>query len=307
MQIARRHFLGATAWLATSASHALSQDETPPAADRAAEPERPLWLRNAMTFGDRFVEWQTPYGGPDPVKCPYRTPGKVTPVVIQGVGPQVRALYQLYDATHLEKYKMAADRHAVFLLNTLHDPPTPYSNRIPLDGEDRYALSTSWMYGKALSPCYEWFVRHNPQEPAFELKAHAIYRWLQRHRRDDSYFGTGYPSGPHPDAQFSCDLGEVGTGLVGFFNVSQHRPALEDALGLANYFLTDYVAGSARGVWSPQLGTWLVGPWSEGGAEHFTVQRYNETGWGWSCLVVGEFLLALRRHTQDAAAAVPDR
>ncbi len=47
------------------------------------------------------------------------------------------------------------------------------------------------MYGKALSPCYEYFVRHNPKETAFELKAHALYRWLGRHRRETSPPGAG--------------------------------------------------------------------------------------------------------------------
>lgn len=258
------------------------------------------WLPGAVALGNRFVLWQSPSGAPDPVKCPYRSGGKFTASHLHGAGPAVRALYRLYDETGLDDYKHAADRYAVFLMNAVHDPLTPYTNILEIDGRRRVLLSSAWMYGKALSPCYEWFCRNNPGEDAFELKAYALYRWLQRHRRDDSYFGVGYPVGDQPDAQFSCDLGEVGSGLVGFYNATRHEPALQDALGLADYFLTDYEEGSGRGVWSPQLGVWLVGPWPGGGAEHFTDQVYNGTGWGWSCLVVGEFLLGLRRLTDDA-------
>jgi hypothetical protein len=256
-------------------------------------------LRNAVEIGNRLVVWQGPYGGPDPVKCPYRTPGKFSAYSLHGVGPSCRALYRLFDATGVPDYKVAADRYATFLMNTLHEPPPKDVKRLTINGVERVPLSSAWMFGKALSPCYEWFVTHNPREDAYELKAHALYRWLQRHRNPESYFGVGYPCNKYPDAQFSCDLGEVGGGLVGFYNVSGHKPALEDATGLAKYFLTDYQEGTGRGVWSPKLGTWLVGPWPGGGAEHFTGQVYNQTGWGWSCLVAGEFLLALRRHLKD--------
>jgi hypothetical protein len=96
-------------------------------------------------------------------------------------------------------------------------------------------------------------------------------------------------------------LGEVGTGLVGFYNVSGYVPALADAFGLAQYFLTDYQDGSGRGIWSPTIGAWLVGPWPGSGAEHFTNQVYNRVAWGSSQLMAAEFLLSLRKHSQDAA------
>jgi hypothetical protein len=258
------------------------------------------WLRNARILGDRFVAWQSPYGATDLKKCPYRSPPeRATIGVVQGIGPQVRALYQLYKATGSEKYKHAADRYAVFVISTLHDPPTPFSANITIGGKSLQTNSSAWVYGKSLSPCYEWFMANNPDEYLLNLKAHSIYRWLQRHRRDDSYFGVGYPIGKFEDAQFSCDLGEVGTGLVGFYKTTKHEPALKDALGLANYFLTEHRDGSAEGVWSSHVGTWLVGPWPGGGAEHFTVQQYDQTGWGWSCLVVGEFLLELRPYVKN--------
>jgi hypothetical protein len=289
----RRHFLKTAAIISGAASHLRAQRPSTPGNMSQA-------LRNAIEFGNRFVLWQSPYGSVDPVICPYRSPGRAS-TGIQGIGPPVRALYRLYQATGEATYKAAADRYATYLMNTVYDPPTPLSNIVTIDGQARHSLSSAWMYGKALSPCFEWFSLLNPNEGAYELKAYALYRWLQRHRRPDSYFGVGYPTGKYPDAQFSCDLGEVGTGLMGFYKISRYRPALDDAFGLAKFFLTDYQEGTGNGVWSPKLGVWLVGPWPGGGAEHFTDQQFNTTAWGWSALVAGEFLLRLREHTQDAA------
>src|SRR5690606_23929568 len=147
--------------------------------------------------------------------------------VIQGVGPQVRALYRLFEETGDERYKTAADRHAVFMFSTIHDPWEPYTPSIAVGTKPpQFALSAAGIYGKAFSPCYEWFTRHNPLDPSLEVKAYAMYRWLQHHRREDSYFGVGYPIAGVEDAQFSCDLGEVGGGLVGFYKASGHEPAL---------------------------------------------------------------------------------
>ncbi|QEG35155.1 hypothetical protein [Bythopirellula goksoeyrii] len=293
MPLARREFIK-NATLSGAAS--LCFASVARSDSKSGEPE---YLRNARWLGDRFIKWQAPYGGTDPKNCPYRTKENIVPTIIQGIGPQVRALYALYDATGIEKYKVAADRHAVFMMNAVHDPPVPYHNKMTLQGEEVYAASTSWQYGKVLSPCYDLFVKHNPDEHVFDLKAYSIFQWLQAHRRDDSYFGVGYPNGEFEDAQFSCDLGEVGSGLVGYYEVSDNKDALKDAFGLAKYFLTEHEDGSAAGVWSSKIGTWLVGPWPGGGAEHFTSQQYDQTGWGWSCLVVGEFLLELRELTDD--------
>jgi hypothetical protein len=299
MTLVRREFLKVAAAAGAAAVSATAATNTN-AATSAGNDSNSEALRNATMLGDRMVAWQSPYGATDLEKCPHRSPtGTPTIAVVQGIGPQVRALYQLYEATGAEKYKHAADRYAVFVISTIHDPPTPLTNKIVIDGMSLHTNSSAWVYGKSLSPCYEWFVANNPHEDLLNLKAHSIYRWLQRHRRDDSYFGVGYTNGDYEDAQFSCDLGEVGTGLVGFYKTSKHEPALQDALGLSKYFLTEHQQGSAKGVWSSDVGTWLVGPWPGGGAEHFTMQQYDQTGWGWSCLVVGEFLLELRPYVQD--------
>lgn len=250
-------------------------------------------IKNAIHLGNSFVAWQSPYGSPDPTKCPYRTPGDFKVFHLHSVSLMARALYRLYDATQIYEYKVAADRYAVFMMNAVHNRST--ESHLANSGfhRDRF-ISYAWVIGKALSPCYEWFAQNNAHENPYEVKAYALYQWLQEHRRDDSYFGVGYPvEGVSEDAQFSCDLGEVGSGLVGFYAASGHEPALNDAKNLARFFLTEWEQDSGKGVWSSQLGTWLVGPWSATGAEHMTDQVYSQTAWGFSAQVVGEFLLRL--------------
>ena len=233
----RRDFLSTVAGAAVigSQSSRVSANEKP-----VASP-----LENAKFLGDKFVGWQAPYGGPEPVKCPYRSPGKFDAFHMHGCGPMSRALYRLFQATGNESYKTAADRYSLFLINALHDPPTPFTNTIEIGGVRRTSLSSSWMYGKALAPCYEEFCKHNPNEDFLERKAITLYRWLQQHRRDDSYFGVGYPApNVSPDCQNSCDLGEVGYGLMGYYAISKRPEVLQDAIGLARFFLTDYKEGS---------------------------------------------------------------
>jgi len=253
-------------------------------------------LPNSIWLGDQFVLWQSSCGTVDPVKCPYWA---VDSYNLQEYAPVTRALYRLYNFTGRDRYKAAADRFATFLMNVSHDPLVPYVTTITLDGRTRWLFCSAWMYGKALW-CYELFCRHNPREDAFELKAHAVYRWLQVHRRPEGYFGVGYPCGKMPDCQFSCDLAEVGNGLVSFYEVSHHKPALDDALGLSKFFLTEWEQGSGRGVWSSRLGCWLVGPWPGTGAEHFAGQQFNSVAWGWSAYLGGLYLLRLRPYVQDA-------
>jgi len=301
--LARRGFLGATLGGATliAAAHG-TVDAAEPGTDGTLRPKEihPA-TRRAIDLGSQFLRWQSDAGGLDPVKCSYRTPGRFNAYHLHAFAPMVRALYRLYHETDSLEYKLAADRYAIFYMNCIHDPRVPYVNKAMLDGHERNLLSSAWMFGKALSPCYEQFRKHNPDEDAFELKAHAVFRWLQKHRRKDGYFGVGYPLGDQPDAQFSCDLGEVGNGLVGFYSVSNHEPALTDAIGLAQYFLTEHADGSGRGVWSSPLGTWLVGPWPGTGAEHFSGQDFSRVGWGFSSWIVADFLLRLRPHLKDEA------
>ncbi len=260
----------------------------------------PRWLANAIEFGNRFVSWQAPYGGPDPARCPYRTGGKFGATHLHTTAPVTRALYRLYEATGTGAYKAAADRYAVFHLNAVRDPYEPYFDEENLTGEWMARLSRSWLYGKALSPCYEYFRRHNPDEDAFDIKAYACYRWMQRFRvaPEAGYFHLGYGTA---QVLASCDLGEAAGGLIGFYKVSKYKPVLDDSIGLAKFFLTEYRNGSTAGVWSSTLGTWLLGTWEGGGGEHTTNQLGNRSGWGWSTFVVGEFLMRLHPHLEDAA------
>jgi hypothetical protein len=266
-------------------------------------------VRNAIELGNRLVSWQSPYGAPDPVKCPYRTPGPFGPTQLHTTGPATRALYRLFDAVGIPEYKSAADRYAVFHLSTLRDPYEPHYDETNLTGAWNNRLSRSWLYGKGLSPCYEYFRIHNPGEDGLDIKAYACYRWLQKYRREEGYFGIGYGAGDAPDGQFSCDLGEVGSGLVGFYKLSRYQPALDDAIGLARFFLTEWREGSGRGVWSSSVGTWLLGPWPGIGGEHVTNQAYAKSGWGWSAYVDGEFLLRLYSMVGDASlrAAIAEK
>jgi hypothetical protein len=253
----------------------------------------PKAVRNAIVFADHFVAWQSSYGGPDSKKCPYRSRGAFSPTQLHSTGPLTRALYALFDATGVFDYKVAADRYAIFHLNSLRDPYGPHNDEVRLFGSSNNRLSRSWLYGVGLSPCYEYFRIHNPKEDALDMMAYACYRYLQKFRRPDSYFGIGYASGTASDGQFSDDLGQVGNGLVGFYRVSRYRKVLDDAKGLAHYFVTDWVKGAGRGVWSPALGNWLLGPWPESGGEHTTGQIQDKIGWGWSAYEDGNYLLRL--------------
>ena len=269
-----------------------------------AETARPQAVRNAIYLGNWFTSWQSSCGGPDRLKCPYRSRGRFGPTHLHSTGPMTRALYRLFDHTGIPEFKAAADRYAVFHMNTVRDSSEPHTDEMALFGSWRNLLSRSWVYGKMLAPCYEGFRLHNPEEDAFDIKAHSCYRWLQKYRRPDSYFGIGYASGTGAsveDGQFSCDLGEVGYGLIGFYNVAKHQPALDDAVGLARYFLTEWKPGSGEGIWSSQTGMWLVGPWAVTGGEHFTGQMHDKSAWVWSACVAGEYLVRLRGFVTDAS------
>jgi hypothetical protein len=297
IQVTNRRLFLQAASLSSILSFARADDET--ARNRGSR-GRSQALRNAALLGNWLVQWQSPYGSTDSEKCPYRTPGYFDAFHLHPSGPAGRALYKLRDATGTTDYKNAADRYITFLLAAIQDPVKPYVNWTMLNGRQRNYLSSSWMYGEALSS-YASFRQHNPKEDCFELRAYSVYRDLQQHRRADSYFGVGYPALTAPDAQFACDLAQVGVGLTGFYETANYRPALDDALGLARFFLTEWQEGSGRGLWSSKIGTWLVGPWPGTGAEHFTNQQFNTSGWVPGSHMVAEFLLRLHPHVEDAS------
>jgi hypothetical protein len=121
---------------------------------------------------------------------------------------------------------------------------------------------------------------------------------LLKNSPEAGYFHLGYGTA---QVLASCDLGEAAGGLIGFYKISKYKPVLDDSIGLAKFFLTEYRTGSTEGVWSSTLGTWPLGTWEGGGGEHTTNQLGNRSGWGWSTFVVGEFLMRLHPHVEDAA------
>src|SRR5262249_60408579 len=95
---------------------------------------------------------------------------------------------------------------------------------------------------------------------------------------------------------------------MGYYAISKRPEVLNDAVGLARFFLTDYAEGSGKGIWSPRLGVWLVSPWPASG-EHMTDQEINRVGWGWSAYIDSEYLLRLRAGIDDTAmkTAIADK
>src|SRR5262249_62431617 len=82
VELDRRRFLGGAAALPLgAAAGAAERPRTEPGA-----PTREA-IRNAIELGNRFVLWQSPCGAPDPVKCPYRTPGFFNAYHLHGCGP----------------------------------------------------------------------------------------------------------------------------------------------------------------------------------------------------------------------------
>src|SRR5688500_14676799 len=55
-------------------------------------------------LADRFVGWQTPYGRPDPRRCPFVTPGKCVSTHFHSPTFLAIGLYDAFDATGEEAY-----------------------------------------------------------------------------------------------------------------------------------------------------------------------------------------------------------
>ena len=87
-------------------------------------------LTIARSIGDRFVAWQGTVGRPDPDKCPFVTTGRsFGPTHAHSPPYLAQALYRLYERTHDERYKEAADRYAVFMFSFVRDPVPPVADR----------------------------------------------------------------------------------------------------------------------------------------------------------------------------------
>jgi hypothetical protein len=253
-----------------------------------------LPLGQIRLIADRFVEWQTPYGRPDPDRCPFVTQGKCISTKFHSPTFMAIALYRAYAVTDAPAYKAAADRYITFYLACMRQPP--------VGGQRQDYPSYPYQYGMALAG-YESFRQHNPQEDSMDGKAAALYEWLSLWRwPEGSYYRNSYGSPRHgvEDSANSDDNCHMGRGLMGYYAVSGRGDVLYDAEGLARYYLTEAREGSYDGCWSSVLGTWVVAPTVIDSFEHFRGQKSCEMGWGFSSVGAIEFLCKLAAATRSA-------
>ncbi len=251
-------------------------------------------LTQIRMIADKFVQWQTPYGRPDPDSCPFVTQGRCISTRFHSPTFMAIGLYRAFEATGDATYKQAADRYITFYLSCMRDPPT--------GGQRQDYPSYPYQYGMALAG-YEAFRKHNPAEDSMDGKAAAIYEWLTRWKWEEgSYYRNGYGSERLglADCANSDDNCHMGRGLIGYFNVSGRRDALYDAEGLARYYTTEMKTGTYDGCWSSDLGTWVVAPTMVDSFEHFRAQRSCEMGWGFTSVGAIEFLCKLSSVSDNA-------
>lgn len=239
-------------------------------------------------IAETIMGWQNPVGGIDVETCVFHhtTPLGKPSAYGQDVPWLARALYRAYDATGRPDFLRAADRYSVYFVATMYD------------GAPTFAV------GDALDPCLSQYRLHHPHEDALDDKARTLRDWiLARRTENGNYFDVGYAwrndQGEYEgsDAAFSNDLADVGRGLVWYAERFGDAEALNHAEGLARYFTTDY-DGSLSGVWSEQLGTWLIGPHPAKGFEN--VDEYsNAAGWGWTNYYAAHYLMRLHDVTKD--------
>lgn len=243
-------------------------------------------------LADRFVSWQGPFGRPDPDHCPFVTPGPCISTQFHSPTFLATALYRAFERLGDQRYKEAADRYLAFTFAAMTDP---------LEGEQKLDRpSYPFMYGMALA-AYEDFRTHNPAESSFDAKAASIFDWVSRFRWDNgSWFRNGYGNAELGvvDCGFSEDNLNIGRGLVAFFALNGREDVLEQAEGLAGYYLTDLEPGTYDGIWSDELGTWAVSPTSIDTFEHFTKRPGSLVAWGFTVVGTIEYLSRLAAVTK---------
>ncbi|RPI26395.1 MAG: hypothetical protein EHM70_19080 [Chloroflexota bacterium] len=164
-----------------------------------------------------------------------------------------------------------------------------------------YPKRPAFALGGTLEPVYKLYKEHNPLDDTFDEKARAIYQWLLGHRtQNGNYFNCGYswPVGATTDAGFSCDLTDVGRGLIAYYQIFKDEQALEHAVGLAQYFLNEANPGTYDGLWSESNGTFLIGPTPGAGFENVKVDA-NQASWVWSSYYGAHWLARLYDCTSD--------
>ena len=270
-------------------------------------------------LADTMAGWQTPYGRPDPKKCPFiYTDTFVSSMNFHSPTFMAIGLYQAYEATGEIKYKEAADRYIVGYFACLRNPhnrPDFYAQTWLRLMEDKFGpispeqrmwanniLQWPFIQGMALAG-YRWFRRYNPDELALEAKASALYEWMQYWRWDEgSYYRNGYgdlKKGTIDNAN-SDDCCHMGRGLMGYYEVTKRKDVLADAEALARYYLTEVDPGTFKGCWSSKAGTWVVAPTTVEGFEHLAGKKSCEVSWGFSSIGSIEFLLELAQVTENA-------
>ena len=269
-------------------------------------------------IADRFVDWQTPYGRPDPEVCPFVfTDHLVTSVNFHSPTFMAIGLYQAAARTGEARYKAAADRYIAFYFSCLRNPsstgPDAYAQAWIRYMEDKYGpdadreqwainiINWPFIYGMALAG-FRHFRQHNPDELALDSKAAAVYEWLLQFRWDQgSYFRNGYGSPRHKvvDAGNSDDNCHMGRGLMGYYQVSRREDVLADACGLASYYLSEAKLGQYQGCWSSQMGTWVIAPTVVENIEHFSGKKSIELAWGFSSVGAIDFLVELYQASED--------
>lgn len=245
-------------------------------------------------LADRFADWQNAFGKPDLKRCPFVTPGKLGPTQLHSPTFLASALYRAFTATGEKKYRDAADRYVIYFFSAIRNPAP--------DGSGPNRLSRPWIFGMALAAYHDFKTSH-PEETALDLKAAAVLEWLRVFRwKEGSYFRNGYgsPDGKISDAANSDDNCHMGRGLMGYYAITKDTSVLDDALGLARYYLTEVEPGTYRGCWSSRLGTWVVGPTNIDKFEHFEGRKSHEIGWGFTCTGAIEYLTQFHAASRDA-------
>jgi hypothetical protein len=251
-------------------------------------------LTQVRLLADRFAGWQTPYGRPDPKRCPFVTDSPAISPHLHSPTYLEFGLYRAYELTGDPLYKAAADRYFTFYFAAMCPPP---------EGGQRLDVPAyPFQYGMALGG-YGPFRRHNPDEALLDAKADALFQWLLHWRWDEgSYFRNSYGSERHGviDCANSDDNLHMGRGLVEYYRVRGRPEALAAAEGLAGYYLTEVEPGTYRGCWSSGLGTWVVAPTVIDSFEHFRGRRSCDMGWGFSNTGVIDYLTDLAGVTENA-------
>lgn len=261
-------------------------------------------LANARSICDWFIRWQGDDGGIDPAKCVYhRWPRSGTNWPpgpwAQDLPAVSHALYRIYDVTDEGKYKRAADRYAAYFIKQTHiiTKPKEQGNTSP------YADNT-WPHGFVIEPCYRLYKSYNPQDSSLDDLAEASYRIICSKRvKAGQYFSLGYKTVCR-DPAFTDDLSLIGGGLMTYYELFRDNEALKHATGLSRYFITDYKPGTSDGVWSPSLGTWLIGTAHINVFEHNVPGVYtDEAGWMFAAYDGTVFLSKLYKTTRNILIA----